>query len=349
MSAATESGRPASLPPRGQRLTGRFAGPVAGLRYETPTLSGMTGAGGQFEYRAGEAVAFSVGRLTLGSTRGAAWVNLAQLVPRVAGNIEKLRDPGITNLARFVLSLDREGRLEGGVEIVPAVHEIIRTRAIDFDQLFRSGDPEESFATDPQVIAVLEALHASPDVFSARMPRSLVPAVTARNELRRNIRGILKQPDVAIPMRDGSVVYADVFRPAEPGRYPIVMNKGFYGKAFHQGAICDDAGALEREVREDRYFSGNPDGVQYENHESVNSAEWVPNGYVTMRVDSRGVGNSPGLQSPLGRQEAEDYYDAIEWAAQQPWSNGNVGLWACPTTRCLSITWRVWPRLISRR
>jgi uncharacterized protein len=54
---------------------------------------------------------------------------------------------------------------------------------------------------------------------------------------------------------------------------------------------------------------------------------WVPNGYVCVRVDSRGVGNSPGLQAPFSVQQAEDYYDAIEWAGTQPWSNGNVGLW----------------------
>ena len=35
----------------------------------------------------------------------------------------------------------------------------------------------------------------------------------------------------------------------------------------------------------------------------------------------------PGLQAPFSVQQAEDYYDAIEWAGTQPWSNGNVGLW----------------------
>ena len=53
----------------------------------------------------------------------------------------------------------------------------------------------------------------------------------------------------------------------------------------------------------------------------------MPKGYVCVRVDARGVGNSPGLQAPFSVQQAEDYYDAIEWAATQPWSNGNVGLW----------------------
>ena len=53
----------------------------------------------------------------------------------------------------------------------------------------------------------------------------------------------------------------------------------------------------------------------------------MPKGYVCIRVDARGVGNSPGLQAPFSVQQAEDYYDAIEWAGTQPWSNGNVGLW----------------------
>ena len=83
----------------------------------------------------------------------------------------------------------------------------------------------------------------------------------------------------------------------------------------------------EKEVLEDRFFSGNPDGQQYENHESVDSAVWVPEGYVCIRVDSRGVGRSPGLQAPFSVQQSEDYYDAIEWAGTQPWSNGKVGLW----------------------
>ena len=105
------------------------------------------------------------------------------------------------------------------------------------------------------------------------------------------------------------------------------MNKGFYGKSFDHGVIADDASAAQKEKLEDRYFSGNPDGLQYENHESVDSATWVPEGYVCIRVDSRGVGRSPGLQAPFSVQQAEDYYDAIEWAGTQPWSNGNVGLW----------------------
>jgi predicted acyl esterase len=308
-------------------LTGVFAGPAAGLKYQTPSVSGVTNARGEFTYRAGEAVTFLVGRLVLGAAPGAPRMNLAQLAPRVGGNIEKLHDASITNLARLLQTLDTDGNLENGLTIAPAVHDIIRSGAIDFDQMFSKGPAEETFTADPQIVSLLEELNSTPGVFTANTPRALREPAAARNELRRNIRGIIKTTDVKIPLRDGSFVYGDVFRPADDGNYPVIMNFGDYGKAFDHGAIGDEADAAHKEEAEDRYHSGNPDSLQYENHETVNTAQWVPNGYVTVRVDARGVGNSPGVQAPLGRQEAEDYYDAIEWAAVQPWANGSVGLW----------------------
>lgn len=302
-------------------VTGVFAGPVAGLRYQTPTRAGVTNERGEFQYATGEAVAFLAGGLVLGSVPGAPVVNLAQLVNRVDGRIDKLHDPAVTNLARLVQTLDRDGDVEAGVTIAPVVHDLIPPVVINFEQ------PEAAFASDPQVVSLLETLNASPGVYSERKPRGLRSAAAARNELRRNIRGIIKTTDVRIALRDGSFVYADVFRPAGEGHHPVVMNKGFYGKAFNHDCICDDEDAEEKEVLEDRFFSGNPDGLQYENHESVDSAVWVPRGYVCIRVDSRGVGRSPGLQAPFSVQQSEDYFDAIEWAGTQPWSNGSVGLW----------------------
>jgi hypothetical protein len=297
------------------------------LKYQTPTLSGLTNARGEFNYSAGETVSFLIGRLVLGTAEGAPRINLSHLAPRVVGNIDKLHDPSVTNLARLVQALDADGDPESGICIAPVVHEVVASRIIDFEQAFKEGSAEANFTSDPEVVRLLVALNSTPGVFTARTPRMLRSPAAARNELRRNIRGIIKATDVKIPTRDGSFVLADVFRPADDDHYPVIMNKGFYGKAFEQNCICSEEDAREKEEEEDRFFSGNPDGLQYENHESVNTSDWVPNGYVVIRVDARGVGNSPGLQAPLGRQEAEDYYDAIEWAAAQPWSNGKVGLW----------------------
>jgi predicted acyl esterase len=309
-------------------LTGVFAGPIAGLKYQTPTLSGITTDSGEFQYRAGEAISFLVGGLVLGAVAAAPRLNLAQLIARVGGKIDKLRDPAVTNLGRLIHTLDQDGDIESGVRIAPAVHELIGPMTINFEQAAAMGPGGAAdFADDPKVKAILKALNATPGVFTTKSPRTLCNAATTRNELRRNIRGIIKSTDVHIPLRDGSYVCADVFRPAAPGRYPIVMNKGFYGKSFYHDCIANEEDAIRKEEMEDRYFSGNPDGAQYENHESVDASVWVPEGYVCIRVESRGVCNSPGLQAPLSVQEAEDYYDAIEWAAVQSWSNGNVGLW----------------------
>ena len=311
--------------------TGVFAGPIGGLRYQTPTQSGVTSERGEFCYRKGEAVTFLVGGLVLGAAEGAPRINLAELVNRVAGKIDKLRDPLVTNLARLVQTLDQDGDVEAGVTISPRVHELIGPTVINFNQ--PEADPaaeaaaSAGFASDSAVKALLDTLNAAPGVFTANTPRRLRSAVAARNELRRNIRGILKMTDVKVPLRDGSYVYADVFRPADEGEYPVVMNKGFYGKSFYHECICSEEDVQMKEELEDRFFSGNPDGLQYENHESVDASTWVPNGYVCVRVDARGVCKSPGLQAPFSVQEAEDYYDAIEWAAAQPWSNGSVGLW----------------------
>ena len=329
--------------------TGVFAGPISGLRYQTPTKTGVTNKRGEFQYRNGESVTFLVGGLVLGSVEGAPRGNLAQLVNRADGKIDRLHDPIVTNLARLVQTLDQDGDGENGVTIGPIVHDLIGPIVINFNQadtdatkvaagatssgpttdqmVSFAGDQTVTFASDPTVTELLAKLNATPGVFTANQPRSLRNAAAARNELRRNIRGIIKLTDVKIPLRDGSFICADVFRPADDGRYPVVMNQGFYGKSFDHGCICGDENAAAKEELEDRFFTGNPDGLQYENHESVDSSVWVPNGYVCVRVDARGVGNSPGLQAPFSVQQAEDYYDAIEWAGTQPWSNGNVGLW----------------------
>jgi uncharacterized protein len=61
-------------------------------------------------------------------------------------------------------------------------------------------------------------------------------------------------------------------------------------------------------------------------YETVDPEIWVPFGYAIVRVDSRGAGRSPGYLEIFSKREARDYYNCIEWAAVQPWSDGKVGL-----------------------
>jgi uncharacterized protein len=311
-------------------LTGVFAGPIAGLKYQTPSGSGLTNQRGEFHYCKGERVTFLVGSTSIGSAVGAPRVNLAQLVGRVDGNVQKLLDPGLTNIARFICTLDKNGDLDGGIEIASEVHEILDGRTINFrhDVVFAGPVPDQirDFQEDPDIGRLFEDL-ARRGAFSDRTPRRLSSAAAARNEVRRHILGILRFRDVRIPLRNGSYVYADVFRPAKEGRFPVVMNCGVYGRAFHHHSICDDHDAEVHEEIEQRYFQGNSDGLIFENHETVNTVDWVPHDYVVMRVDGPGTGKNPGKLAPWGFATAEAYRDAIEWAGEQSWSNGNVGLW----------------------
>jgi predicted acyl esterase len=58
----------------------------------------------------------------------------------------------------------------------------------------------------------------------------------------------------------------------------------------------------------------------------VDPEKWVPDGYICLRIDSRGAGRSPGYMDVWSPREAQDIYHCVEWAGTQPWSNGKVGI-----------------------
>jgi len=129
--------------------------------------------------------------------------------------------------------------------------------------------------------------------------------------------------DVPIKMDDGIVLRADVFRPIEPGKYPALVSYGPYGKglAFQEGY----------KTAWDIMARDYPDAVanstnKYQNWEVVDPEKWVPDGYVCVRVDSRGAGRSPGYLDHNNARENRDFYNCIEWVAAQSWCSGKVGL-----------------------
>jgi hypothetical protein len=66
---------------------------------------------------------------------------------------------------------------------------------------------------------------------------------------------------------------------------------------------------------------------------------WTRAGFVVIQADVRGMHKSEGHAGVLTDQDAQDYYDLIEWAARQPWSSGAVGLVGV-SYLCMS-QWRV--------
>jgi predicted acyl esterase len=129
--------------------------------------------------------------------------------------------------------------------------------------------------------------------------------------------------DVPLAMDDGVVLRADVFRPLVDRPCPVILSYGPYAKglAFQEGYPS----AWQRMVAE------HPDVAcgssnKYQSWEVVDPEKWVPDGYVCVRVDSRGAGRSPGYIDPFSPRETRDFYQCIEWAGVQPWSDGKVGL-----------------------
>jgi putative CocE/NonD family hydrolase len=102
--------------------------------------------------------------------------------------------------------------------------------------------------------------------------------------------------DVPAEMRDGVVLRANVYRPPGDGRWPVLLTRLPYGKDLPLGGMVLDPVQVARQ------------------------------GYVVIVQDTRGRFRSEGDWAPM-RSEADDGYDAVQWAAALPYSDGQVGMY----------------------
>ena len=105
-----------------------------------------------------------------------------------------------------------------------------------------------------------------------------------------------------VPMRDGVDLLADVHHPDAVGRYPALIAASPYPRQMQD--LGAPAGFIE---------AGATDF-------------WVSRGYVHVIANLRGTGGSGGEFGFFDSQERRDMYDLVEWAAEQPWCDGNVGM-----------------------
>ena len=89
---------------------------------------------------------------------------------------------------------------------------------------------------------------------------------------------------IPVPMRDGIILYADVYRPATEGKYPVLVVRTPYST--------------------ERYPRSHEEPLFY-----------ARRGYVVVFQDVRGRHESEGKWEPF-RNDIEDGYDTIEWAAE---------------------------------
>lgn len=146
---------------------------VEGLRYETGTREGMTDAQGTFQYLSDETVSFYVGDVLLGSATGAPVLTPVDLV----SGASNFTHTGVTNIARFLQTLDNDGDPFNGIRILPAVFAALLDQDIDFDRGI------DEFENDPAIGDLIEAITGG----HLGGPRPLVSVVSAQAHLAQTL------------------------------------------------------------------------------------------------------------------------------------------------------------------
>lgn len=126
--------------------------------------------------------------------------------------------------------------------------------------------------------------------------------------------------NVSIPLKASKLpIRANVYLPlsAKSGdKFPVLVTYGPYGKdipyeTFFKGSF----GQVNPEHRS-----------KYSCWETPDPVFWTAQGYAIVRADERGLGQSPGFLDTMSKGTSECFFDVVEWAAEQPWSSGKVGL-----------------------
>ncbi|HWL46907.1 MAG TPA: CocE/NonD family hydrolase [Sphingomonadaceae bacterium] len=144
------------------------------------------------------------------------------------------------------------------------------------------------------------------------------PPLPPADYVREERDGLLTERNVGIPLRDGTIIFADLHRPAGAAGeadLPLLLSWSPYGKHGRSNQVFWPASG----VRPEWLSPLTP-------FEGADPVFWCAAGYAVAVVDPRGAWLSGGDFHHNGIVEAEDCFDAIGWLADQPWSNGKVGM-----------------------
>ncbi len=114
---------------------------------------------------------------------------------------------------------------------------------------------------------------------------------------------VVLDANVEVPLPDGTILRGDLYRPKAPGAFPTLLAWSCYPKDFQHTGIpmpINEAGPV---------------------------SNLVARGYCHFNVNARGTGQSGGNFNGLfSPEEQRDVAETIEWAARQPWCDGNLGM-----------------------
>ncbi len=132
-------------------------------------------------------------------------------------------------------------------------------------------------------------------------------------EERLSYDKMIKEYDLAVPMRDGVTLRVDVYRPDAPGEFPVLYTCAMHNKDLQRVEVAENLKVGQPAWSTQWY------GII----EGGDSKRFVANGYVHVIGQVRGGHKSEGQ---LFMGDDWDHYDTIEWITQQPWCDGNVGM-----------------------
>ncbi|KAL1965786.1 hypothetical protein VTN77DRAFT_5107 [Rasamsonia byssochlamydoides] len=146
------------------------------------------------------------------------------------------------------------------------------------------------------------------------------------NEIKKDIYRIdeisfpyIYEENVTIELKNsegGGLIRCNVYRPKGVEKSPVLVTYGPYGKDIHYKFFHPQS-----------FSEVNPEHrSEHSAWETPDPAFWTKHGYAVVRADERGSGQSPGLLDTMSRSTSEAFLDVVEWAADQPWSTGKVGL-----------------------
>jgi len=201
--------------------------------------------------------------------------------------------------------------------ILKVGHSLLQDRGHAATKIDSSKSPEADIVPDrlitmaeevqtPPIRDILEVF-PDPDNGLTLMKNVSIPLKASKLPVRAN---------AYIPLLSSSAPSASSPAAAQQPRYPVLVTYGPYGKdipyaSFHPGSFAE----VNPEHRS-----------KYSAWETPDPVYWCRQGYAVVRADERGTGQSPGLLDAMSRGTSECFFDVVEWAADQPWSNGKVGL-----------------------
>ncbi|MBF6327078.1 CocE/NonD family hydrolase [Nocardia transvalensis] len=170
-------------------------------------------------------------------------------------------------------------------------------------------------------------------------------AWTATEDGPQQYPNINIQWDVPITMSDGTVLKANVYRPADAAgrpidvQTPVIVSLTPYTKLVsnivdHAISIPGLSDALINLLRmidlSGTPLSGVTDITKAFGGGELRSftvdRQLIKSGYAQVVVDTRGTGFSQGVWDALREREQQDSVEVIDWASKQPWSDGKVGM-----------------------